>query len=64
VVIIKGLVSNLRASANGTSKPEREGLFGPRRNIIYPRTLRSIKVKKATETNKSKRESIDTIYKT
>jgi len=33
-VIIKGLVSNLRASANGTNNPDTEGLLGPRRNII------------------------------
>lgn len=33
-VVIKGLVSNLRASAKGTSKPDIDGLFGPRRNIM------------------------------
>jgi len=60
VVIINGLASNLSASANGTSRPDKEGLLGPRRSIIYPKTLRSIKVKKATETNKSKSETIDT----
>lgn len=59
VVIMKGLDSNLRASAKGTSKPEKDGLLGPRRSIIYPKTLRSNKVKKATETNKSKSDKID-----
>jgi len=33
-VIIKGLDNNLKASAKGTSKPDTDGLFGPRRNII------------------------------
>jgi len=60
-VIIKGLASNFRASANGTRRPDIEGLFGPRRNIIYPKTLRSSKVKKATDTNNSKSEIKDTI---
>jgi len=32
--IRKGLESNFRASANGTSQPEKDGLLGPRRNMI------------------------------
>lgn len=32
--IIKGLVSNFRASAKGTSQPLNAGLLGPRRNMI------------------------------
>jgi len=32
--IIKGLVSNFRASANGMRQPKRAGLLGPRRNMI------------------------------
>jgi len=61
-VIIKGFVSNFRASANGTSKPDIEGLLGPRRNIIYPKTLRSNKVKNATETNNSSSEKSETTF--
>lgn len=61
-VIIKGFVSNFRASAKGTSKPDMDGLFGPRRNIIYPKTLRSNKVKNATETNNSKSEKMETTF--
>jgi len=61
-VIIKGFVSNFRASANGTSKPDMDGLFGPRRNIIYPKTLRSNKVKKATDTSNSKSEAMETMF--
>ena len=61
-VIIKGLVSNFRASANGTRRPDKEGLFGPRRSIIYPKTLRSNKVKKATDTSNSKSEAMETIF--
>ena len=60
-VIIKGFVSNFRASANGTSKPDKKGLFGPRRNIIYPKTLRSNRVKNATDTNNSKSEIMETM---
>ena len=58
--IIKGLVSNFNASANGTSQPKRAGLLGPRRSMIYPKTLRSIKVKKATDTRRSRREIKET----
>jgi len=42
------LDNSLRASANGTSRPVQEGLFGPLRSIIYARNLRSSKVKKPT----------------
>jgi len=42
--VIKGLDSNLRASAKGMNRPQREGLFGPRRFIMKLRTLRSSKV--------------------
>jgi len=58
--IIKGLVSNLVASANGTSQPRKDGLLGPRRSMIKPKTLRSIKVKKATDTKRSRREIRET----
>jgi len=58
--IIKGLVSNFRASAKGTSQPLRAGLLGPRRNMIYPKTLRSSNVKKATDTKSSSRETKET----
>lgn len=34
VVSKKGLDNNFMASAKGTNKPEREGLLGPRRNIM------------------------------
>jgi len=57
---IKSLANNLRASANGTNNPKAEGLLGPWRNIIYPKTLRSIKVKNATAINKSKSERSET----
>ena len=33
-VLTKGFDKSLRASAMGTNQPEREGLLGPRRNII------------------------------
>ena len=56
-----GLVRSFRASAKGTKKPESEGLFGPRRNIIYAKTLRSSNVKKATATNNNNREARATI---
>ena len=39
---------SLTASANGTIRPRAPGLLGPLRMWIYPRTLRSIRVKKAT----------------
>ena len=55
------LVRSLRASAKGTRSPRRHGLLGPTRNIIYASTLRSIRVKKATEIRTSKRESAMTI---
>ena len=55
------LVRSLRASAKGTRSPLRQGLLGPKRNIIYPSTLRSMRVKKATEISTSKRESAMTI---
>jgi len=42
--IIKGLDNNLRASAKGTKRPHREGLFGPRRSMMKLRTLRSSSV--------------------
>ena len=61
VVCRSGLVRSFRASAKGTKIPESEGLFGPRRNIIYAKTLRSSKVKKATATNNNKREARATI---
>ena len=32
--ILKGLDRSLKASAKGTMRPSRAGLFGPRRNII------------------------------
>lgn len=56
----KALVNNLRASAKGTNRPIAEGLFGPWRNIINPKTLRSNNVKKATAINRSKSESKET----
>ena len=43
-------VKSFTASANGTRSPAGPGLFGPLRRWIYPRTLRSINVKKATAT--------------
>ena len=53
----ENLVKSLRASAKGTKIPLRQGLLGPTRNIIYPSTLRSKRVKKATEISTRKRES-------
>lgn len=32
--IIKGLASNFRASAKGTSQPKNAGLLGPRRSMM------------------------------
>ena len=58
--IMKGFDSNFRASANGTSQPKRAGLLGPRRSMMYPKTLRSSKVKKATDTRSSRRETKET----
>lgn len=57
-VRINGLDNNFRASAKGTIRPPKEGLLGPRRYIIYPKTLRSNNVKKATETKRSNKEII------
>lgn len=57
----KGLMTSLRASARGVKIPSKEGLFGPRRNIIYAKTFRSRRVKKATDNKKEKRESRGTI---
>ena len=45
----KGLPSSLKASAKGVRRPMKEGLFGPRRNIIYESVFRSRRVKNATE---------------
>jgi len=48
---MNGLDNNLSASAKGVILPIIEGLLGPFRSIIYAKTLRSIRVKKATATN-------------
>jgi hypothetical protein len=52
----KGLAKSLRASAMGVRQPIRKGLLGPLRTIIYARTLRSNKVKKATATSSKRVE--------
>jgi len=57
----KGLDSSLRASANGMKKPHRLGLLGPTRIIMNERTLRSIKVKKATAISTKIKPKKDTI---
>lgn len=57
----KGLVSSLRASAKGTKTPHKDGLFGPLRNMIYARTLRSKRVKKATATKRKRRLTMEDI---
>jgi len=56
-----GFLSNFRASAKGTNKPEMEGLFGPTRSINEPSTLRSNKVKKATAIRSRNKEIIRVI---
>ena len=61
IVRKKGFCKSLRASAKGVKMPESEGELGPRRNMMYASTLRSSKVKKATATNRSRRERRETI---
>lgn len=41
-------INSFRASANGCSRPYGPTIFGPLRNCIYPNTLRSTRVRKAT----------------
>jgi hypothetical protein len=48
--IIISLTINFRASANGCNTPQNPVIFGPFRRWIEPITLRSARVKKATET--------------
>jgi len=57
----KGLQISLRASAKGVKRPMKEGLFGPRRNIIYESVFRSSKVKNATENKNEIRDNTVTI---
>ncbi len=47
---IFSLKNNFTASAKGWSKPTNETLFGPFRDCLSPKILRSIRVKKATFT--------------
>jgi len=57
VGVFNSFVNSLIASANGTKAPVRPGLLGPFRRWIYPRTLRSRRVKKATATITRRRVS-------
>ena len=54
-------VNSLRASARGCGIPLREILFGPFRDWIYPRVLRSKRVKKAIARRAVRKMIIDEI---